>query len=113
MEDREADMRDEYDFSTARRGRHHQAYRAGHSVRVIKGDGTVEMLHFSLADGAVMLIRTSRRCFPTPNLSTERCGRWSPRGDLRGPALAVDRAANSRSQANVAVPRDALGGQSP
>jgi hypothetical protein len=64
IEDREADMRDEYDFSTARRGRHHQAYRAGHSVRVVKGAGTVEMLHFSLADGAVMLDPDVKAVFP-------------------------------------------------
>ena len=60
----EPDMRDEYDFSAARRGQHHRAYRAGHLLRVIKDDGAVETTHFTLADGAVMLDPDVKAAFP-------------------------------------------------
>lgn len=64
MNDREAEMRDEYDFSGARRGQHYRAYREGHTVRVFKADDTVEMQHFTLAEGAVMLDPDVRAMFP-------------------------------------------------
>lgn len=57
-------MRDEYDFSRGVRGKHYRAYRAGHSVRVTKADGTVEERHFTLEDGAVMLDPDLRSRFP-------------------------------------------------
>ena len=62
--DDENDMRDEYDFSKGTRGKHYRAYRAGHTVRVTKADGTVEERHFTLADGAVMLDPDLRARFP-------------------------------------------------
>ena len=49
------EMRDEYDFSGAVRGKHYRAYRTGHTVRIHKADGETEIHHFSLEDGAVML----------------------------------------------------------
>lgn len=64
MNDPEPDMRDEYDFSSAQRGQHHRAYREGHTVTVLKGDGSVELRHFTLADGAVMLDPDVRAKFP-------------------------------------------------
>lgn len=64
MSDRESEMRDEYDFSAGTRGKHHQAYRHGHTVRVIKADGGVEVRQFTLADGAVMLDPDIRARFP-------------------------------------------------
>ena len=59
-------MREEYDFSDSNgvRGKHYQAYRAGHLVRITKTDGTVEEQHFTLADGAVMLDPDLRALFP-------------------------------------------------
>jgi hypothetical protein len=63
----EPKMREEYDFSDAVRGKHHRAYRAGHTVRIHKADGETETHYFTLEDGAVMLdpdvktrFRTSR-----------------------------------------------------
>jgi len=64
MSDRESEMREEYDFSAGTRGKHHQAYRHGHTVRVIKADGGLEVRQFTLADGAVMLDPDIRARFP-------------------------------------------------
>lgn len=64
MNDRELEMRDEYDFRGAQRAEHHRAYREGHLVRVFKADGTVETKHFTLAEGAVMLDPDVRAMFP-------------------------------------------------
>jgi hypothetical protein len=58
------ELRAEYDFSQGVRGKHFRDYRAGHSVRVEKADGTVEEHHFTLADGAVMLDPDLRDRFP-------------------------------------------------
>jgi hypothetical protein len=57
-------MQEEYDFSRGVRGKHHRAYRAGHTVRVTKDDGTVEQRHFTLEDGAVMLDPDVKARFP-------------------------------------------------
>lgn len=63
--DQNADeMRDEYDFSQGIRGKHHEAYRAGHRVRVLKSDGSIEERHCSLADGALMLDPDLKVQFP-------------------------------------------------
>ena len=52
---KEPEMRDEYDFSGAVRGKHYRAYRAGHTVHIHKAVGETETSHFTLEDGAVML----------------------------------------------------------
>ena len=57
------EMRAEYDFSGGERGKHYRAYRAGHTVRIIKSNGTVVERHFTLRDGAVMLDPDIRRHF--------------------------------------------------
>ena len=57
-------MRDEYDFSKGVRGKHHRAYRGGHTVRVTREDGSVEKRHFTLEEGAVMLDPDIRDRFP-------------------------------------------------
>jgi hypothetical protein len=57
-------MRPEYDFSHGVRGKHFRDYRAGHTVRVTKADGSVEERHFTLEDGAVMLDPDLRSRFP-------------------------------------------------
>ena len=58
------EMREEYDFSGGVRGKHYQAYRAGHVVRVRKSDGSIEQRHFTLQDGAVMLDPDLKVRFP-------------------------------------------------
>ncbi|HMQ04510.1 MAG TPA: hypothetical protein PKD26_11390 [Pyrinomonadaceae bacterium] len=58
------EMLPEYDFRGGVRGKHHRAYREGHSVTVHKDDGTVQVQHFTLEDGAVMLESDVRKYFP-------------------------------------------------
>lgn len=45
------------------RGKYAKAYRAGHTVRVHKEDGSVEERHYSIKDGAVLLAPDVRRFF--------------------------------------------------
>ena len=47
------------------RGKYHQAYRQGHTVRIHREDGTVSAQHFTLEEGAVMLDPDVREYFPT------------------------------------------------
>ena len=58
------DMLPEYDLSGGVRGKHHVAYREGHTVKVHKADGTVDVRYFTLEDGAVMLEPDVREYFP-------------------------------------------------
>lgn len=60
-------MRPEYDFTKMKggvRGKYFKAYRAGHSVKIYKEDGTTLVQHFGLEDGAVMLEPDVRKYFP-------------------------------------------------
>jgi hypothetical protein len=58
------EMKAEYDFSNGVRGKHYRTYRAGHTVRITKADGSIEEHHFTLEDGAVMLDPDLRERFP-------------------------------------------------
>lgn len=60
----EPEMRDEYDFSDAVRGKHYRDYRTGHTVHIHKGNGTMEVHYFTEEDGAVMLDPDIKRHFP-------------------------------------------------
>ena len=62
----EPDMLPEYDFSGKKgvRGKYYQAYRQGHTVRVIQEDGNVITQYFTLEDGAVLLAPDVRKYFP-------------------------------------------------
>lgn len=60
----EDEMLPEYDFRGGVRGKHYKEYRQGHSVTVLKTDGSIEVKHFSLEDGAVMLEADVRKFFP-------------------------------------------------
>ncbi len=57
----------EYDFTGKKgvRGKYHEAYRRGHTVRVYEDDGVVSVHYFTLEDGAVMLEPDVREYFPT------------------------------------------------
>jgi hypothetical protein len=57
-------MLPEYDFSGGVRGKHYQAYREGHTVKVYQADGTVTVQHFTLEEGAVMLEPDVQEYFP-------------------------------------------------
>jgi len=61
------DMRPEYDFSSMTggvRGKYYKAYRAGHTVKIHKADGTTIVHHFKLEEGAVLLEPDVREYFP-------------------------------------------------
>lgn len=63
-------MRPEYDFTTLSggvRGKYYKAYREGHTVKIHKANGTVEVHYFTLEDGAVMLEPDVQRYFPNSN----------------------------------------------
>ena len=57
-------MRAEYDFSGGVRGKHYEAYRQGHTVKVQREDGTVDVHYFALEEGAVLLEPDVRQYFP-------------------------------------------------
>jgi hypothetical protein len=59
------DMRAEYDFRGGARGKHHKAYREGHTVKIHKTDGTTVVQHFKLEEGAVVLDPDVSEYFPT------------------------------------------------
>jgi hypothetical protein len=58
------EMREEYDFSDGVRGKHFEAYREGHTVKIDKRDGSVEVRYFTQEDGAVMLDPDVKKHFP-------------------------------------------------
>ncbi len=59
-------MLPEYDFSEMSggiRGKYYQAFREGHTVRILKEDGSVEVHYFTLEEGAIMLEPDVREYF--------------------------------------------------
>ena len=61
------DVRPEYDFASMAggvRGKYYKAYRAGHTVKIHKADGTTTVQYFTLEEGAVMLEPDVREYFP-------------------------------------------------
>jgi len=58
------EMRDEYDFSGGVRGKHFEAYRKGHTVKIYKRDGSIEVNYFTQEDGAIMLDPDVKKYFP-------------------------------------------------
>jgi hypothetical protein len=60
----DSDMLPEYDFSGGVRGKHYQAYREGHTVKIYESDGTVTVQYFTLEEGAVLLEPDVREYFP-------------------------------------------------
>jgi hypothetical protein len=58
------DMRPEYDFSKAVRGKHYKPLHKGYSVHIHKPDGTTVVEHYKIAEGTVMLQPDVRKHFP-------------------------------------------------
>jgi hypothetical protein len=58
------DMRTEYDFSKAERGKFYRPLDNGYTVHVTKKDGTVEVNHYNLAEGMVLLAPDVLEVFP-------------------------------------------------
>jgi len=57
-------MRSEYDFTKAERGKFYRQLDKGYTVHVTKKDGTIEVNHYSLAEGAVLLAPDVAEYFP-------------------------------------------------
>lgn len=58
------DMRPEYDFRGAVRGKSYLPLHKGYSVKIHKEDGSTVVEHYKLIDGAIMLQPDVRRYFP-------------------------------------------------
>jgi len=58
------EMRAEYDFSKARRGKFYRPLDQGYTVHVTKKDGTIEVNHYRLAEGTVLLAPDVAEFFP-------------------------------------------------
>jgi hypothetical protein len=58
------DMLPEYDFTGGVRGKHHHAYRQGHTVRIHQTDGSTNVQSFKPEEGAVVLDPDVQRYFP-------------------------------------------------
>lgn len=65
-ENEQGEMLPEYDFTGKKgtRGKYHQAYQQGHTVRVYEEDGSVTVRYFTLEEGSVMLAPDVREYFP-------------------------------------------------
>jgi len=59
----EDEMRAEYDFSKAERGKFYRPLDKGYKVRVRQSDGTVVVNHYTLAEGTVLLAPDVREYF--------------------------------------------------
>lgn len=59
-----SEMRAQYDFSKAERGKFYRALDKGYSVHVTKKDGAVEVNHYMLAEGTVLLAPDVAEYFP-------------------------------------------------
>jgi hypothetical protein len=57
------EMRKEYDFSKAERGKFYRPLDKGYKVHVHQSDGTVVVNHFTLAEGTVLLAPDVREYF--------------------------------------------------
>lgn len=57
-------MRKEYNFSKAERGKFHRPLDKGYTVHVQKKDGTVEVKHYTLTEGTVLLAPDVQEYFP-------------------------------------------------
>lgn len=66
MKNKDEEMREEYDLTGKKgvRGKYYKAYRQGHTVKINNEDGSTEIRHFTLEDGAIMLDSDVREYFP-------------------------------------------------
>ena len=58
------DMLPDYDFTGGIRGKHYKAYRAGHTVKIHRSDGTTEEQHVTAEPGTVELAPDVQAYFP-------------------------------------------------
>lgn len=64
MKKKSEEMRTEYDFSKAERGKFYRPLDKGYTVHVTKKDGTVVVNHYTLAEGTVLLAPDVLEYFP-------------------------------------------------
>jgi len=64
LEAKDSEMRPEYDFRSAVRGRHYKPLHKGYAVHVHKSDGTTVVKHFKPKEGTVTLEPDVREYFP-------------------------------------------------
>jgi hypothetical protein len=60
----DSDMRPEYDFRGAVRGKHYKPLHEGYTVKIDQPDGTTGVQQFNLEEGTVMLEPDVRKYFP-------------------------------------------------
>jgi hypothetical protein len=65
------EMRAEYDFSKAERGKFYRPLDKGYTVHVCKSKGTVEVNHYTLAEGTILLAPDVREYFPDSDAVNE------------------------------------------
>lgn len=58
------ELRPEYDFRNAIRGKHYQSLQKGYTVHIHQADGSTVVEHYKLVDGAIMLQADVREYFP-------------------------------------------------
>jgi len=58
------EMRAEYDFSKAERGKYYRSLEKGYTVRVHQSDGTTVVNHYTLTEGTVLLAPDVKAYFP-------------------------------------------------
>ena len=61
---KDGEMRAEYDFSKAKRGKFYRPLDKGYTVHMTKKDGTTEVKHYTLAEGTVLLAPDVLEYFP-------------------------------------------------
>ncbi len=61
---KKTEMRAEYDFSKAQRGKFYRPLDKGYTVHVHKKDGTVTTNHYQLTEGMIMLAPDVKEYFP-------------------------------------------------
>jgi hypothetical protein len=61
---KDEDMRPEYNFAGAVRGRHYRPMNEGYSVEIKKSDGATVVERYTLAEGTVLLQPDVREYFP-------------------------------------------------
>lgn len=61
---KKTEMRAEYDFSKAERGKFYRLLNKGYTVHVHKKDGTVTTNHYQLTEGMIMLAPDVKEYFP-------------------------------------------------
>ncbi len=57
-------MRNEYNFSGGKRGKHYKAYRDGHKVQIAREDGSESVQYFTRKEGSVMLDPDLKSYYP-------------------------------------------------